>query len=364
VVTYQANRRPNGPVEVIEHPGLFNRPTIRPIKQAPWSSRSTVVLAPCTGAVDDASGTYTGVSNGLLDHAADQIFWLVGEHTNLDATELNMGSTLGSQGQAKAELGTYHKLSVFIHTREQVGQYLQRMLQESRAIPIWNTEGKWGIVVISRDPTVDYRASHNAYDFEPDRDFYPDTFKTWRTPLEELVSSVVIDFDYSPTLRTFRKSAFINPDESDNGFGTDDDSARVTLAGYAESRFGSGREYRLQAFGVRNQGVAKSLRNFYFDNLWRPRTWLEFQTGLNVTDLSVGNVIRFGVETVQGMRVPNPDAAEEHWDDYLWYISEVTRLEQEGDVSRHLVRAFEAIVPDTPADWVAAADDSAGKTPA
>ena len=239
-----------------------------------------------------------------------------------------------------------------------MGRHIERLCAECRAMPVWNNSGKFGIVVIEPDPSVDYRASHASYDFEPDRDFFPDTFKVWRTPLDTLVSRVYVDFDYCHATGKFRKTTFITPDGTDNGFGTDDDSGRETLAGYSQDRFGIGREFRLQAFDVRKQGVAKSLRNFYFDNLWRPRTWFEFQTGINVSDMSVGNVMRFGVETIQGMRVPNADAADENWDDYLWYVSGVTRLEQSGDVSRYLVQAFEAIIPTVAADWQAAEDDT------
>lgn len=361
VVTYYPNRRPDGPTRKIPHQyGDYTVYTTVPAKAEPWSEteKNSVLLGYVSGKVDDGSGTYTGTPSSLIANGADQIFYLAGEHAGLGASGVELGSAIGNRGNARADIGTYHVLSTYIPDRQQAGRYIQRMCQECRAIPIWNTDGKWGIVVIDGDPTVTYRASHLAYDFVPDRDFYPDTFRTWRTPLEELVSSVAIDFDYSNAMQTFRKTAFITPDGTDNGFGTDDDSARELLAGYAEGRFGSGREFRLQAYDVRNQGVAKALRNFYFDNLWRPRTWIEFQTGLNVTDMNVGHIIRFGVETIQGMRVPNPDASNENWDDYLWYVSEVTRLEQDGDVSRYLVRAFEAIIPDDDADWIAAADDT------
>lgn len=230
-------------------------------------------------------------------------------------------------------------------------------------MPIWNAGGKLGMVAIKSDPANNYRSTSDVFNWEPGLHFYQDTFHCWRTPIDQLATRVFVEFDYCHATGKFRKTAFVTPDETDNGFGEDliDASHLKGLAGDAEDYFGPGREFRLRAYDVRNQGVAKALMFFYADNLRWPRVWFEFECGVHACDLSVGNVMHFGVELINGMKVPttqNTYTSAENWDDFYWYVAGVTRLEQEGDVSRYLVRGFEAFIPHNSWEWVAAADDT------
>lgn len=323
-----------------------------------WPTHNPQFLTYSKGVKDDGSGTYTGSANALIENGADMARYFAVNYMGLALTDLQGVGSVGEWEMARINLTSYHKLAMFIDDKVEGREQFELLCQECRAMPTWNANGKLGLVVIDPTPLVDYRAPLDGFDFMPGEHFYADTFKCWRTPIDDLAASVFIEFDYCHALGKFRKTAFITPDGTDNGFGTDDDSTRKTRAGYSESRFGEGREFRLRAYDVRNQGVAKSLRNFYSDNLWRPRVWFQFECGVHACDLSVGNVMRFGVELINGMKVPTPDTANEHWDDFCWYVAGVTRLEQEGDVSRYLVRGFEAIEPTIPADWVAGVDDT------
>ncbi len=332
-----------------------------PNKDLWWPTHNPKVLAYSKGIKDDASGTYTGTANALIENGADMAHYVADEHLKLSSSEVESGTGSGNFSTARTDLGTYHKLAMAIDNKMDSGSQYELLCRECRAIPTWNASGKLGMVAIKSDPANNYRSASDVFDWIPDEHFYADTFHCWRTPIDQLASSVFVEFDYCHATGKFRKTTFITSDGTDNGFGTDDDSNRETLAEDAEDFFGVGREFRLRAYDVRKQGVAKSLRNFYADNLRWPRVWFEFQCGVHACDLSVGNVMHFGVELINGMKVPtrcNTYTGYEHWDDFYWYVAGVTRLEQEGDVSRYLVRGFEAFITSYPSSWVAAADDT------
>jgi len=325
-----------------------------------WPTHNPTVLAYAKGIKDDVSGTYTGTASALIENGADIAHYFADEYLDLSSTQVESGSGIGSFSTARSDLGTYHKLAMSIDEKTPGREQYELLCRECHAMPVWNADGKFGMVVIKSDPASNYRGVSDVFNWEPETHFYQDTFHCWRTPIDQLATSVFIDFDYCHATGKFRKTAFVTSDGSDNGFGTDDDSGRVLLAGLAEDFFGVGREFRLRAYDVRNQGVAKALRNFYADNLRWPRVWFEFQCGVHACDLSVGNVMHFGVELINGMEVPthlNTYTGAEYWDDFYWYVAGVTRLEQEGDVSRYLVRGFEAFITSYPSSWVAAADD-------
>lgn len=325
-----------------------------------WPTHNPVVLTYPKGIKDDASGSYTGTANALIENGADMARYVAANHMGLSSSQVESGTGVGNFGTARTDLGTHHKLAMYLGDRFESRDEYELLCRECRSIPVWNADGKLGMVPIKANPANNYRSTSDVFGWEPDLHFYQDTFRCWRTPIDQLATRVFIDFDYCHALGKFRKTAFITPDGTDNGFGTDDDSARETLAGWAEDFFGSGREFRLQAYDVRKQGVAKALRNFYADNVRFPRVWFEFQCGVHACDLSVGNVIHFNVPLINGMSVPtihNIEIGAENWDDFYWYVAGVTRLEQEGDVSRYLVRGFEAVITSYPSEWVAAADD-------
>lgn len=312
------------------------------------------------GAPDDVSGTYTGVGNALIEKGPDVAHYFAANFMGLASTEIETSDGIGDFEAARTALGAYHVLAFRAAERRPSIEYFEEICQQSRAMPVFNSSGKLGMVVISSDPVPDYRTTGDPYQWEPGRDFYENTFRCWRTPISEVANRIYIDFAYCHNTGKFRRTAFITPEATDNGFGTDDDAARKLKAGYSETRFGEGREFRLRAYHVRKQGVAKKLRNFYFDTLWRPRVSFEFETGVNACDLSVGNVIMFAgaVHTINGWALPNPDVTSKNWSSYYWYVTGVTRMESAGDVSRILVRATEAVIPPSANDWIAAADDT------
>lgn len=325
-----------------------------------WPTHNPTMLTYPKGIKDDASGTYTGTANALIENGADMARYFAANYTGLSSSQVESGTGVGNFGTARTDLGTHHKLAMYVGDKLESRDQYELLCRECRAMPVWNADGKLGMVPIKANPANNYRGTSDVFDWEPDLHFYQNTFRCWRTSLDQLATRVFIDFDYCHTTGKFRKTAFITPDATDNGFGTDDDSARKTLAGWAEDFFGSGREFRLQAYDVRKQGVAKALRNFYADNVRFPRVWFEFQCGVHACDLSMGNVIHFNVPLINGMSVPtihNIEIGAENWHEFYWYVAGVTRLEQEGDVSRYLVRGFEAVITSYPSEWVAAADD-------
>lgn len=325
-----------------------------------WPAHGPTVLTYSKGIKDDGSGTYTGTANALIENGADMARYFAVNYMGLSSSQVESGTAIGNFGTARTDLGTHHKLAMYLGDKLESRDQYELLCRECRAMPVWNADGKLGMVPIKANPANNYRSTSDVFDWEPRLHFYQDTFRCWRTPLDQLANRVFIDFDYCHATGKFRKTAFVTPDETDNGFGTDDDSGRKLLAGMAEDFFGPGREFRLRAYDVRKQGVAKALRNFFADNLRYPRVWFDFECGPHACDLSVGNVMHFGVELINGMQVPtyfNTYTAAEYWDDFYWYVAGVTRLEQEGDVSRYLVRGFEAFITGTPSTWVAAADD-------
>ena len=331
-------------------------------KELWWPTHNPTVLAYPKGIKDDVSGTYTGTPSALIENGADMAHYVADKYMGLSSSQVESGSAIGNFGDARTELGTYHKLAMFVDEKTPGRDQYELLCQECRAIPTWNSAGKLGMVPIDPSPASNYRSTLDVFDWIPEENFYKDTFHCWRTPVDQLASSVFIEFDYCHATRKFRKTAFVTPEVSDNGFGEDQIGAShlKDLASDAEDFFGPGREFRLRAYDVRKQGVAKALMYFYADNLRWPRVWFEFQCGVHACDLSVGNVMHFGVELINGMKVPtrcNTYSPAEYWDDFYWYVAGVTRLEQEGDVSRYLVRGFEAMIPHGASEWVAAADD-------
>ena len=326
-----------------------------------WPTHNPQLLTYCKGVKDDGSGTYTGTPSALIENGADMAHYFADNYLKLPSTQVETGTAIGNFGTARTDLGTHHKLALFIDEKMQAREQYELLCQECRSMPVWNSDGKFGMVAIKGDPVSNYRGIGDVFDWMPDEHFLKDSFRCWRSPVDQVATRVFIEFDYCHGIGKFRKTAFITPDGTDNGFGTDDDDGRKTAAGMAEDFFGPGREFRLKAYDVRNQGVAKALRNFYADNLRTPRVCFEFECGVHACDLSVGNLMHFGVERINGMRVPqhfNTYTGAEDWDEFHWYVAGVTRLEQEGDVSRYLVRGFEAFEIAYPGAWVAAADDT------
>ncbi len=366
LVTYVPNRnrreKPRPLTELLfgEQPGHPVRPPAD--RRLWWPTHNPTVLTYSKGIKDDGSGTYTGTASALIENGADMAHYFAANYMDLPTSQVETGTAIGNFGTARTDLGTHHKLAMYIGDKTGTGGQFELLCQECRSMPVWNSDGKLGMVAIKSDPASNYRGTSDVFNWEPGVHFYQDSFHCWRTPLDQLASRVFIEFDYCHATGKFRKTAFITPDGTDNGFGTDDDSGRELLAGMSEDFFGPGREFRLRAYDVRNQGVAKALRNFYADNLRVPRTWFEFECGVHACDLSVGNVMHFGAELINGMRVPVADlntySGAEDWDEFYWYVAGVTRLEQDGDVSRYLVRGFEAFITGTPSSWVAAADDT------
>lgn len=319
-----------------------------------------VVISYCEGMADDASGTYTGVANALIENGADIARYLLTNHSDLSSSEIETGSGIGNFTTARTELGSYHKLALWVGGEKQpILDVLLRLCRECRAMPTYNSNGKLGMVVMDPTPAPDYRGTSDVFEWEQDHHFIASTFRCGRTPIGNVANRVYVDFDYSIVQDTFRKSTWITPDGSDNGNGArDEQDLREIQAGYSEDRFGSGREFRLKAYEVHNQGCAKVLRNFWFDTIHRPRVWAQFEAGIHACDLSTGNVIRFGDTTINGYRIPCPDVSSHDWDDIEFYVQSAIRLGSPNEVPRYRIRVIEAIEPGTAAEWIAAADDS------
>ena len=328
-----------------------------------WPTHNPVVLAYAKGEPDDGSGTYTGTPNALIENGADMAHYFVANYMKRPTNQIESGTGIGNFGNARTELGSYHKLAMFIDKKMPSREQYELLCLECHAMPTWNSDGKLGMVPIVERPTNNYRSTVDVFDWMPDEHFLKDSFHCWRSPVDQIATRVFIEFDYCHGTGKFRKTAFATPDATDNGFGDDQIGAGHLkyLADASEKFFGPGREFRLRAYDVRKQGVAKALMYFYADNLRCPRVWFEFECGVHACDLSVGNVMHFGVPLINGMKVPtrcNTYSGYDYWNQFQWYVAGVKRLEDEGDVSRYLVRGFEAVWPQNSDQWTAAADDT------
>jgi hypothetical protein len=311
------------------------------------------------GIKDDGSGTYTGTASALVENAADVAYHLLDTYSGLTVGEdfVATGSAIGSFATARTELGSYHNLTVLVTEPTSTWDVFVDICRQARAVPVVNSDGMLGMVVIDPTPSANYES---GYAWRADEDFLSESFRYGRTPVEDAVSSVVIEYAYSYPDGKFRGLTYVNADGSDDGTGTADESGtgdREDQAEVVERLYGPGREFKLQARYIRRQGVAKALRNFYFDNLKRPRLWCEFLTTRKACDLSVGNVTVLADDKINGFWPPNAHRPANGWDDYKWYVTAVTREETPEGVSSYRVRLIEAIEPTTPADWVAADDD-------
>lgn len=315
------------------------------------------VMAYASGLKDDGSGTYTGTPDALVEHSADQMHYLLGEFSDLASTDIAGSSDHGSFTTARTALGTYHKLGALVVEKQPNNQMLHRLAIQSRSVPIWNADGKRGIIALTPAPSPNYR-SGSTFKFYADEHIEANTFKFGRTPLEQIVNQVYVDFDFDYGANEFRRTTFVSESDSDNGFGTRDQSTiREAKASTSQSRFQVTREYRLKAYDVVAQGVAKQIRNFIFDWWWRSKLWIEFETYLNASDLSVGHVIQLGDEYIHGMEIMAPDDGGDHWDDMTWWVMNVQRIAGTGTTPRYRVRGLEAVPCLWTGNWIATADD-------
>ena len=318
------------------------------------------VMTYASGLQDDGSGTYTGTANALVEHAADQMHHVLGELSDLASTDIAGSSDHGSFTAARTALGTYHKLAAAVLETEPINQLLHRLAFQARSVPIWNADGKRGIITLTPEPSANYR-SGSTFPFYADEHFDAKSFKFGRTSLERVVNQVYVDFDFDYGANEFRKTTFVTESDSDNGFGTRDQSTgREFYAGYSQGRFQVVRNFRMKAYDVVNQGVAKQLRNWIFDWWFRAKLWIEFETYLNASDLSIGHVIQLGDEVINGLTPTAPDDLYYTWDDFTWWTTDVWRVAGTGTTPRYRIRALEA-VPCLEGvgsdDWVATADD-------
>ena len=315
------------------------------------------VMAQATGLQDDGSGTYTGTANALIEHGADQMHHLIGEFSDLASADIAGSTDHGSFTQARTDLGTYHKLAPIIREKQSINEMLYRLAFQSRSMPIWNGEGKRGMIVIRPTPSADYR-SGSIFKFYADEHFEAKSFQFGRTPIERIANQVYVDFDFDYGAEEFRKTTFVTESDSDNGFGTrDQEGIRELTAANSQPRFGVVQEYRLEAYDVMNQGVAKALRNWIFDWRWRSKLWIQFESFLNASDLAVGKVIQLGDEVINGLEVTAPDDASDTWDDFTWWVTQVERIGGTSTTPRYRVRALEAVPCGWMDNWAATADD-------
>ena len=314
---------------------------------------------------NDDTGEYTGtapVGNVVIEFGADIVHHLLDTYSSLTADDLETGTGIGNFDDARAELGNLHRLRLWVGEQIPLEETLARIGRQCRAIPIQNNSGKHGLVVISKAPAYNYLVDGSAFKFSADEHIIKGTFRCGRTPVEGVANKVVIDFDYSHETREFRKSAFITRSNSDNGFGTRDENGsgdREDQASDCYDRIGAEQEFRLQCPEIYKQGVAKPIRNYWFDTLIRTRLWASFETHHHACTLSVGHVVGFAdVETIFGVKPPNPYEASKDWDDYKFYVESTTRVQSSDSIPRYRIQLIEAIIPDTASDWVAAVDDT------
>lgn len=317
------------------------------------------VMLYCSGLEDDASGTYTGTPNSLIENGADHMHYLLGELSALSSSDIaSSSSDFGNFGDARTALGAYHKLAVHIPESSPTNDWLHRLAMQCRATPIWNAEGKRGVIVRQPAPSVDYRSAGSPFLFSADEHIVSGSFKFWKTPIEEVVNRVFVEFDYDYGKDQFRKTTFITEDDSDNGLGTrDQTSYREGDALLSQTRYQSVNELRIQAYDIRHQGVAKAIRNFFFDWRWRSKLCIQFDTYLNASDLSIGNVIGLADATIAGREPPAPDATSSGWDDFTWYVLSCRNVAGRYDTPRYRVTAIEAVDELYSGTWTAAADD-------
>ena len=318
------------------------------------------VMAYASGLKDDGSGTYTGSADALVEHAADQMHHVLGELSDLASGDIAGSSDHGSFTVARTALGSYHKLATAVLETGPINQLLHRLAFQSRSVPIWNADGQRGIITLTPEPAANYR-SGSTFTFYADEHFDAKSFKFGRTSLERVVNQVYVDFDFDYGANEFRKTTFVSESDSDNGFGTRDQSiVREYYANTSQGRFQVVRDFHLKAYDVVNQGVAKQLRNFIFDWWYRSKLWIEFETYLNASDLSTGHVIQLGDEVINGLTPASPDDLYYTWDDFTWWVTHVHRIAGTATTPRYRVRALEA-VPCMEGmgsdDWIATADD-------
>jgi len=315
------------------------------------------VMAYGSGLQDDGSGTYTGTANALVEHAADQMHHVLGELSDLTSADIAGATDHGSFTTARTALGTHHKLAAAVLEKQPINQLMHRLALQSRSVPIWNGDGKRGVISLTPAPSANYR-SGSTFKFYADEHFDAKSFRFGRTPLERVVNQVYVDFDFDYGANEFRKTTFVTEADSDNGFGTRDQTGiRETYAGYSQGRFQTVRDFHLKAYDVVNQGVAKQLRNWLFDWWWRSKMWIEFETYLNASDLSEGHVIQLGDELINGLEPMAPDNYTLSWDDFTWWVTQVYRIAGTSTTPRYRVRALEAVPCLYTGNWVATADD-------
>jgi len=314
---------------------------------------------------NDDTGEYTGtepVGNTVIEFGADIVHHFLDTYSSLTADDLETGSGIGNFADARAELGSYHKLRLFVGEQTSMEETLTRICRQCRAIPIQNNTGKHGVVVISKAPAYNYTVDGSTFSFSADEHIIKGTFRCGRTPVEGLANKVYIDFDYSHETREFRKTTFITRSNSDNGFGTRDENGsgnREHLASQCYERIGADQEFRLQCPEIYKQGVAKAIRNYWFDTLIHTRMWVSFETHHHACTLSVGHVVGFSdIETIFGVTPPSPYELTNNWDDFKFYVESTTRVQSSDSIPRYRIQLIKAIIPGTASDWVAAADDT------
>jgi len=303
------------------------------------------------GAVDDASGTITGTAGRIIEQPSHIARALI-RHYAGDSVFVNMamGSDFGSLATAAAQLGSAYRMTIVVQEAETLGAVLRRIASQCHSTIVEQLHESgyviWRMFADSDPGDIgterQYRNSIGGFAWTLDH-MAEATLNATITPIEEMASTVVVQYGLHIPTGTFSDEKFVSPQASN--FSTDSSAYQTAMSDCLRD-FGTTRKVTIQAPDIWDPDVAEMLCKWHADQLRQRLVTVEFETFANAMDLQCGHVILFETEANAGntavdARIPYPGNALSWAAAGMFNVVQTSMRKDSGQLARVFVRARE-----------------------
>jgi hypothetical protein len=283
VVTYRCRQRLDSlPFELPAMPKLERLGIWKP--GVPSDVREpdlTKLFVSCKGEADDGSGTYTGTASALIERPSSIIHRLA----VLAGVTAVTGTTHGSFATARTGQATDGLTArISANKKTTYSKTIQGLADQSLSAVFTppGSTAKLGIIYWNTAAATNlYGTAIRGEDVL--------SFAAGWTPLDDVRNAIYINCEYDYRAKKCVKQAFADGADSDDGLGTDDYTAKATLAA-SETRCGR-RELEMQADYLSVEG-AHEVRNGYGAMLPAPRVGVNLVLPWKYYDVEAGHVLQ------------------------------------------------------------------------
>lgn len=291
------------------------RPT-DPVAEVKPIDNFTVYISGKSAALDDASGTYTGTANAVVENPADIAGHVLAKYLG-DFSSRAVGSTFGSFVRVRTQLdakiggGDNYRLSVVVKERTSVRALFDKLGEHSLGFIQRQPTGaiyEWRYFVDSHQPQTDaperlYRTTGGLFAWN---DFLPEGFRAAITPLDAVASQFVLNYGYHEPTGKYAYSKFVNA-AADN-LESSGSNYRAACA-QSEARYLLRRQFVVDLPWVWSHRVADAAIKWHCNLRREPRVALSLTMPLSYIDLQPGHVIRLDDSIADRVKYPRPDGA-------------------------------------------------------